>query len=55
MRRTPEEALFNALMQQHHYLGYTQPVGERLKVMVRLRAADRLHGVEFGAPPPGQP
>jgi hypothetical protein len=28
VRRTPEEALFNSLMQQHHYLGYTQPVGE---------------------------
>jgi hypothetical protein len=34
VRRTPEEALFNALMQQHHYLGYTQPVGEQLKYMV---------------------
>jgi len=34
VRRTPEEALFNALMHQHHYLGYTQPVGEQLKYMV---------------------
>ena len=34
VRRTPEEAVFNALMQQHHYLGYTQPVGEHLKYMV---------------------
>jgi hypothetical protein len=34
VRRTPEEAIFNALMQQHHYLGYTQPVGEHLKYMV---------------------
>jgi hypothetical protein len=34
VRRTPEEAMFNALMQQHHYLGYTQPVGEQLKYMV---------------------
>jgi hypothetical protein len=34
VRRTPEEALFNALMHQHHYLGYTQPVGEHLKFMV---------------------
>jgi hypothetical protein len=33
-RRTPEEALFNSLMQEHHYLGYTQPVGEHLKYMV---------------------
>jgi hypothetical protein len=34
VRRTPEEALFNTLMQQHHYLGYTQPVGEQLKYIV---------------------
>jgi len=34
VRRTPEEAMFNSLMQQHHYLGYTQPVGEHLKYMV---------------------
>ena len=34
VRRTPEEAVFNALMQQHHYLGYAQPVGEQLKYMV---------------------
>lgn len=34
VRRTPDEAVFNGLMQQHHYLGYTQPVGEHLKYMV---------------------
>jgi hypothetical protein len=34
VRRTPEEALFNSLVQQHHYLGYTQPVGEHLKYLV---------------------
>ena len=34
VRRTPDEAVFNALMQHHHYLGYTQPVGEHLKYMV---------------------
>jgi hypothetical protein len=34
VRRTPDETVFNALMQQHHYLGYTQPVGEQLKYMV---------------------
>lgn len=31
VRRTPEEALFNSLMEQYHYLGYEQPVGEHLK------------------------
>jgi len=34
VRRTPEEALFNSLMEQHHYLGYEQPVGEQLKHVV---------------------
>ena len=34
VRRTPDEAVFNALMHHHHYLGYTQPVGEHLKYMV---------------------
>jgi Domain of unknown function (DUF4338) len=34
VRRSPEEAVFNGLMQQHHYLGYTQPVGEHLKYLV---------------------
>ena len=34
VRRTLDEPLFNSLMQQHHYLGYTQPVGEHLKYMV---------------------
>ena len=34
MRRTAEEPLFNSLMEQHHYLGYEQPVGEHLKYLV---------------------
>jgi hypothetical protein len=34
VRRTPEEALFNSLLEQYHYLGYSQPVGEHLKFMV---------------------
>ena len=34
VRRTSEERLFNSLMEQHHYLGYEQPVGEHLKYLV---------------------
>ena len=34
VRRTGQEPLFNSLLQQHHYLGYTQPVGEQLKYLV---------------------
>lgn len=37
VRRTPEEALFNGLLEQHHYLGYSQPVGEHLKYLVYAR------------------
>ena len=34
VRRTQEEQVFNGLIEHHHYLGYTQPVGEHLKYMV---------------------
>ncbi len=37
MRRTPEEPLFNSLMERYHYLGYEQPVGEHLKYLVKAR------------------
>jgi len=30
VRRTPLESLYKALIQEHHYLGYSQPVGEHL-------------------------
>jgi Domain of unknown function (DUF4338) len=35
VRRTPEERLFNSLLEQYHYLGYEQPVGEHLKYLVK--------------------
>ncbi len=34
VRRTNQEPLFNSLIEEHHYLGYTQPVGEHLKYLV---------------------
>lgn len=34
VRRSADERLFNALIATHHYLGYTQPVGEHLKYLV---------------------
>ena len=37
VRRTPEEKLFGSLMEAHHYLSYTQPVGEHLKHLVYAR------------------
>jgi hypothetical protein len=37
VRRTPEEKLFASLMEAHHYLAYTQPVGEHLKYLISAR------------------
>jgi hypothetical protein len=37
VRRTAQESLFNSLMEEHHYLGYEQPVGEHLKYLVRAQ------------------
>jgi hypothetical protein len=34
VRRMPAEPLFNRLIEEYHYLGYTQPVGEHLKYVV---------------------
>lgn len=39
VRRTADEATFDGLIEEHHYLGYTQPVGEHLKYLIR--AGDR--------------
>jgi hypothetical protein len=33
VRRSGDEPLFNSLMEQYHYLGYEQPVGEQLKYL----------------------
>ena len=38
VRRTAEEPVFNSLIEHHHYLGYTQPVGEQLKFLVSAGA-----------------
>jgi len=37
VRRTPQEAIFNGLIEYHHYLGYRQPVGEHLKYLAVAR------------------
>jgi hypothetical protein len=34
VRRTPFEKLYNSLIQQFHYLKYSQPVGEHLKYVI---------------------
>jgi hypothetical protein len=37
VRRTPDERLFNSLVEHYHYLRYEQPVGEHLKYLVSVR------------------
>lgn len=37
VRRTEDEPLLEALLEQHHYLGYRRPVGEHLKYLVRAQ------------------
>ena len=55
VRRTGKEPLFNSLMEEHHYLGYEQPVGEHLKYLVWAQgAAGRLPGMVLGSASPGQ-
>jgi len=34
VRNTPLEKLYNSLIEHHHYLGYTHPVGQHLKYLV---------------------
>ncbi len=34
VRRRKEEALYDGLIEEHHYLGYTRPVGEHLKYLI---------------------
>ena len=37
VRRSQDEALVEHLIAEHHYLGYTRPVGEHLKYLVRAQ------------------
>lgn len=50
VRRTAEEALFGQLMQAHHYLRYTQPVGEHLKYLV-FAGADPIAAMAWSSAP----
>ena len=50
VRRTPEEGLFDSLLAEHHYLGYTRPVGEHLKYLGW--AGDRPVGTLVGGAGP---
>ncbi len=41
VRRSAQEPLFNSLLEEHHYLGYEQPVGEGLKFLVWAQPPQR--------------
>jgi len=47
VRRTPDEPLFNSLMEEHHYLGYEQPVGEHLNTPIVDYAEHRAKTLFF--------
>jgi hypothetical protein len=50
VRRRPEEAYFDGLIEEHHYLGYTRPVGAHLKYLIL--ASDRpVACLSWGAAP----
>lgn len=51
VRRGPQEALFDGLIQQYHYLGYTRPVGEHLEFLVRSRTGRPLAALSFASAP----
>jgi hypothetical protein len=54
VRRTAQEPLFNSLMEEHHYLGYEQPVGEHLKYLVWAEPPQRRRPIA-GDPGAGRP
>lgn len=47
--RHPDRPLFSGYLSQHHYLGYSGPVGESLAYLVRDRLGRDLACVLFGA------
>jgi len=51
VRRTQEEKLFNGLIEQYHYLGYVQPVGEHLKFLVKERGGRPVACMAWASPP----
>ena len=56
VRRTANEPLFNSLIEEHHYLGYEQPVGEHLKYLVWAQGRPiACLAWSLGAAPSGQP
>jgi hypothetical protein len=42
VRRTAAEKLFGSLMEAHHYLGYTRPVGDYAEMGIMLSCLGRV-------------
>lgn len=51
VRRSASEKLFNSLLEQYHYIGYVQPVGEHLKYMVCDRGGRVLACLAWSSAP----
>jgi hypothetical protein len=51
VRRTPEEATFDSMIDLYHYLGYTRPVGEHLKYLALGRGGRPLAALAFSSAP----
>ena len=51
VRRTADEPLFHSLVEQYHYLGYEQPVGEHLKYLVWARGARPVAALAWSSSP----
>lgn len=51
VRRTPQEKVFDGLIQQYHYLGYIRPVGEHLKYMAFSRGGRPVALLAFSSAP----
>lgn len=51
VRRTGWEPMVDGLIEQHHYLGYTRPVGEHLKYLVFSRTGRPIACLAFSSAP----
>jgi len=51
VRRTTGEPLFHSLLEQYHYLGYEQPVGEQLKYLVWARGTRPVAALAWSSSP----
>jgi Domain of unknown function (DUF4338) len=51
VRRTKDEPLFDSLIAEHHYLGFTRPVGEHLKYLVVAKTGRPIACLAFSSAP----